>query len=116
MKKTLPLLISVFILSCSVSKGKKDPVLSKTIEQNFSDASAQYKNMMKLLPPGKFPKTFDPKSNQLQTSGSDWWCSGFYPGTLLFLYEQTQDKTLLTEAERMLQILEKEKNNTGTHD
>ncbi|MFL5740239.1 MAG: glycoside hydrolase family 88 protein [Flavisolibacter sp.] len=118
MRKALPFLFAVLFFGCSVSKGKKglDPALQKTFDQNFIDASAQYRNMMKSLPAGRFPKTYDPKTGQLQTSSSDWWCSGFYPGTLLFLYEQTQDQSFLNEAERMLQILEKEKNNTGTHD
>jgi len=71
---------------------------------------------MKNLPPDRFPKTFDEKTGQLETSGSDWWCSGFYPGTLLLLYKQTKDETLHKEALRMLDLLEKEKNNTHTHD
>jgi hypothetical protein len=54
--------------------------------------------------------------NELITSGSDWWCSGFYPGTLWYLYEYTKDESLKTEALRSTGLLEKEKNNTGTHD
>src|SRR5690606_27966470 len=51
-----------------------------------------------------------------KTSLSKWWCSGFYPGTLLYIYENTKDKALLTEAERALKMLEKEQYNTNTHD
>lgn len=88
----------------------------KTIDKNFVDAANQYKLLMKNLPAGRFPKTYDAKQDQLETSGSDWWCSGFYPGTLLRLYEQTKDQALYTEALRMLKLLEKEKTNTNTHD
>jgi unsaturated chondroitin disaccharide hydrolase len=90
--------------------------LQEQISKNFSEATAQYKFMMKNLPEGRFPKSFDAKTNSLQTSGSDWWCSGFYPGTLFNLYAETKDPALLNEGERMLHLLEKEKDNKGTHD
>lgn len=90
--------------------------LIQNLDRNFSDASSQYKLMMTKLPPGRFPKTYYVQKDSMETSGSDWWCSGFYPGTLLYLYEQTKDQSLLSEAERVLQILEKEKNNKTTHD
>jgi uncharacterized protein YyaL (SSP411 family) len=48
--------------------------------------------------------------------GTGWWCSGFYPGTVLYLYEYTQDPALLTEAKTKLKYLEKEKYNKTTHD
>jgi len=86
------------------------------IERNFSDASAQYKLMMTKLSPTRFPKTYYAEKDSMETSNSGWWCSGFYPGTLLYLYEQTKDQSLLSEAERILKVLEKEKNNTSTHD
>lgn len=108
------------LLLCACTAQKKtagpDRTLLRSIDQNFRDASAQYKLMMTELPPDRFPKTFNPSTGKLETSGSDWWCSGFYPGTLLYLYEQTGDQSLLAEATRMLSLLEKEKNNTSTHD
>ena len=106
-------------LSCSAQKMgsyKKNKKLLQTIEQNFKDAGEQYKVLAKNLPADKFPKTFFPATGQYEFSNSGWWCSGFYPGTLLYLYQQTKDNTLYTEAERILKVLEKEKNNTTTHD
>ncbi len=108
-----------FSLACFAQKNasfKQDKKLLQTISTNFKDAAAQYKVLMKILPPEKFPKTYHASDKKLETSSSDWWCSGFYPGTLLFLYQQTKDKILLAEAERMLQILQKEQYNKGTHD
>jgi hypothetical protein len=95
---------------------KRDKELLKIIDKNFVDAANQYKVLMKNLPADKFPKTYHPDIGQLETSASDWWCSGFYPGTLMNLYTQTKDEALLKEAERMLVLLEKEKNNKNTHD
>lgn len=97
-------------------KFRRDKALVETINRNFIDAANQYKELMKNLPAGRFPKTYDAKTDQLETSGSGWWCSGFYPGTLLNLYQQTKDETLYKEALRMLDLLETEKNNRNTHD
>src|SRR5690606_32602644 len=91
--------------------------LLEIIDKNFADAAAQYKVMMtKLQPDGRFPKTYHDSSGTLETSNAGWWCSGFYPGSLLFLYEETKDSSLLAEANRMLGYLEKEQFNTSTHD
>ncbi len=86
------------------------------IDSLFLDAADQYKVMMNRLPQDQFPKTYHAAEDRLETSGSDWWCSGFYPGTLLYLYDETKNTALLTEANRMLQLLEKEQYNTSTHD
>lgn len=91
-----------------------DKKLLKQIDQNFKDASAQYKFLAKQIPENRFPKTFE--NNKLETSGSGWWCSGFYPGTLLYLNEQLNDSSLYNEANRMMQLLAKEQFNTATHD
>jgi hypothetical protein len=88
--------------------------LNEMIDQNFKDADAQYRILMRNLPQGQFPKTFE--GDTLRTSGSDWWCSGFYPGSLLLIYEQTKDTVLYDEAKRILGLLAKEQYNTTTHD
>lgn len=109
----------LFVPACNVHHGinsTQDESLVKSFTKNLSDAAAQYKVMMKQLDDSKFPKTYDPKTNKFETSNSGWWCSGFYPGTLLYLYEQTRDKALYDEALRILKPLEKEQYNKTTHD
>jgi unsaturated chondroitin disaccharide hydrolase len=64
----------------------------------------------------QFPKAFHPETGKMEYCNSGWWCSGFYPGTLLELYQQTHDKALLTEAQRVMAVLAKEQFNTHTHD
>jgi rhamnogalacturonyl hydrolase YesR len=93
-----------------------DKELLQIIDRNFSDAAAQYKMMKEKLPPDRFPKTYYADKDELETSDSGWWCSGFYPGTLLYLFEQTHDRKLYDEAMRILKVLEKEQYNTTTHD
>lgn len=95
---------------------KGDKKLLQTISSNFTDAAAQYKLLMKNLPAEKFPKTYFPTTGKYEWSNSGWWCSGFYPGTLLYLYEQTKDTALYNEAMRILKPLQKEEFNTSTHD
>jgi unsaturated chondroitin disaccharide hydrolase len=86
------------------------------IAKNFADADKQYKVLKENLPADKFPKTFFPATGKYEFSNSGWWCSGFYPGTLLYLFEQTKDSVLYNEAMRILKLLEKEQYNKTTHD
>ena len=105
--------------SCATKKNAaslKSSELLTTIDRNFAKASAQYKVMMKNLAPDRFPKTYYPDKYKFETSNSGWWCSGFYPGTLFYLYQQTKDEVLYQEGLRILKVLEKERYNTTTHD
>jgi unsaturated chondroitin disaccharide hydrolase len=118
--RTLGLItIIVWFIGCT-TPGKnafaRERSLQGKMEQNFQEAAAQYKELMKRLPPGRFPKTYYVGKDQLETSGSDWWCSGFYPGSLWYLFEQTGDSALYYEALRKQELLKKEQYNTSTHD
>jgi unsaturated chondroitin disaccharide hydrolase len=107
------------LIACGTSKQLKvspDKTFSETVDQQFANASQQYQLLMKSVPPEKFPKNYDPKKATYEWSNSSWWCSGFYPGSLLYLYEETKDSALYKEAMAMLRTLEKEKYNQGTHD
>jgi unsaturated chondroitin disaccharide hydrolase len=114
------LLLVPALISCGAQRqaGRRASadLSSAAIAQHLSNAAQQYKLMMKNLPPDRFPRNYDPKAGKFNTSGSEWWCSGFYPGSLLYLYEQTKDQVLYDEAVRILKVLEKEKNNKSTHD
>ncbi|WP_462220717.1 glycoside hydrolase family 88 protein [Ferruginibacter sp.] len=118
-------IIITFLILCFACKNihaqnkyhqKSDKDLLKIINKNFTDAAAQYKVLMQNLPADKFPKTYFPITDKYEFSNSGWWCSGFYPGTLLYLYQQTKDTVLYNEAMRILNVLKKEQFNTGTHD
>ncbi len=93
-----------------------DKKLLSVIDRNFKDAAAQYKLLTAKLPEQKFPKTYFPAKDQYEFSSSGWWCSGFYPGTLLYLYQQTRDTALYNAAEKSMHYLQKEQHNTSTHD
>ncbi|KEO74123.1 glycoside hydrolase family 88 protein [Anditalea andensis] len=95
--------------------GQKDDLITK-LDHALERGEVQYHHMKNLLPETRFPKTYHASEDRLETSGSGWWCSGFYPGSLLYLYDQNGDEALLSEAERIMEVLEKEKYNTTTHD
>lgn len=110
---------ALFVCGCTTPRSagfRADPALLATFEQNIERGASQYKLMMETLPPDRFPKTFYPATGKPEFCESGWWVSGFYPGTLLYLFEETGDEALLAEAKRSMTVLEKEKNTTTTHD
>ena len=90
--------------------------MKKLITENYALADSQYTYMMKLLPTDKMPQSFDEKNNKILTRDITWWCTGFYPGSLLYIYEQTKNESIKTEALRALKVIEPNQNYTGNHD
>lgn len=110
------LIYTFTVPASSQQKFPADKKLLKEIEASFGGAVSQYKVMMKELPAGKFPRNYDPVKKKFEGSGGSWWCSGFYPGTLLYLWEKTKDNQIWAESQRILQLLKPEQFNTYTHD
>ena len=109
---TLLSVVGVSFAQTSVSKN----IMRKLINENFALADTQYRYMMSLTPPDKLPQSYEEKNDKFISRNIGWWCSGFYPGSLLYIYEQTKDETLKQEAERVLQLIEPNQMDTGTHD
>lgn len=112
MKNRALLFLSLTVLIAACNSGRQ--LSSNQFKNEFSNAASQYKLMAGLLPEGRFPKTFE--KGALVTSGSGWWCSGFYPGSLFYIWQQTGDTAIYNEMMRALQLLKKEQYNTNTHD
>jgi len=111
------MLLSAFLLtSLSMYSQALKQEMKKLVDENLRMAVKQYKYMQQLLPAGRVPRSYDSVKNELITSGTEWWCSGFYPGSLWYLYEYSKDEQLKKEAIRSTGLLEKEKDNRGTHD
>jgi unsaturated chondroitin disaccharide hydrolase len=117
-------LFILLILGGSMTACQQNPLVGKEakselnaqLDNAITRAGEQYHYMMEILPENRFPKTYHAKEDRLETSGSEWWCSGFYPGSLLYLYDKKGEETLKTEARRIMEVLEKEQYNTSTHD
>jgi unsaturated chondroitin disaccharide hydrolase len=119
MKKIMSVcMLMLFALLNAVAQNSSSPKndMAQLIEAQFNFAAQQYKVLSKNVSAGVMPKTFNTKTNRVETSDTKWWCSGFFPGSLLYIYEYTKDAEIKAEAQRRLDILEKEKHYTGNHD
>ncbi|WP_242457824.1 glycoside hydrolase family 88 protein [Pedobacter sp. BS3] len=88
--------------------------LLQTVDTSLKQSVEQYKILMHHLQPEQWPRTFE--NGRLMTVTPYAWTSGFYPGTLLYLYEFSGDSTLLSEIQRRLKNMEKLKTVTVNHD
>ncbi|MFN0255554.1 glycoside hydrolase family 88 protein [Pedobacter ureilyticus] len=101
----------VCCLSESFAQKKLDTAF---LNQQLNDAVSQIKVLATKTPEHLLPRSFEKGKSTHSESG--WWTSGFYPGTLLYLYEYSKDRELLTLAKQKLKLLEKEQFNETTHD
>ena len=111
----LVIFFSLFLV-VEVRGQKSDARMEKLIKENFLFAAEQYKLLAKNTPADVMPRNFNAKDNKLVTSNTSWWTSGFFPGSLWYIYEYTNDTAIRSEAERRLSILEKEKYHNKDHD
>lgn len=114
--KTLFLFLTA-ILIISITSCNQDTTKinwNDFIDEQLNFAVDQYKAMDEVLPDTLTPRTFE--DGKLITEGTEWWCSGFYPGSLWYLYEYTRDEEIKEIAHERTMILEEEKYNAGTHD
>lgn len=113
----IPLLAA--IAGCMPAMAQKAPAkelsLNFPAQKELKDAARQYAWFSTTIPADSFPKSLR-KDGSLESSASHWWCSGFYPGALLYLYEATSEAQLKAAALQKLDPLEREQYNVNTHD
>jgi hypothetical protein len=101
-------------ISYSTEKAKSMKVL---IDNVFTFAEKQYaplaEQVYKLE--GKVPRSTD-ANGALVTSDISWWTSGFFPGTLWYIYEYSKDSAMLNYARKFSKRIESEKFTTNNHD
>jgi unsaturated chondroitin disaccharide hydrolase len=90
--------------------------LKKQIAANLSLAVEQYQILHRNVPANRMPQNFDINTGQMVTSNTKWWCAGFFPGTLWYLYEYSKNTNIQKIAEERLNLMEPEKHFTGNHD
>lgn len=93
--KQFPNIILSFIMILSGCSAK-DPLIDAA-DKVFNLAKTQYALMDSALSEGEYPRTTG-QDGSLRTSDMCWWCSGFYPGSLWYIYEYTGDKAILEMA------------------
>lgn len=80
-------LIATLLFSCQ----QQEP-MSAVAERVFNAAVHEFTEMDKALTPGRYPQSF--KYGELITSDTQWWCSGFFPGSLWYVYEYTGNEEI----------------------
>ncbi|HVU57689.1 MAG TPA: polysaccharide lyase family 8 super-sandwich domain-containing protein [Puia sp.] len=90
--------------------------LKGQVSMRLKEAAGQVRLLMRRTARDSFPETFDPRTGRYGMGKTSSWMSGFYPGELLYLFEATHDASLLAEARRKLDVLQKEQYNKDTHD
>lgn len=105
--------IGLLFGGCTVSTSDKEEFIGR----NVDFACEQTRYMLKSLEgvEGRFPRTMK-KDGSLVTTDLYGWTSGFFPGTLWFLYEFTNDSWWKKVAEKWTLPLQPNMNNTRDHD
>lgn len=103
--------IAVVLHSCGQSDG-----MQSTLQKGLMRSAAQAELLAKALEADEdsLPRSFE--HGRLIKSDAHWWCSGFFPGTLWYLYEVTNDSKWKDYAERYTQRVSTQQYTTDNHD
>lgn len=113
MKKIALSLFVIIAVIANVQAQKKSVI---NIDKAFDNATKHYTNMLATHPDlTKFPQSTK-KNGEIDNRTSEWWCSGFFGGSLWYLYEFTGEEKWKVAADKWTTALDKEKYNTRTHD
>lgn len=101
---------------CSSCSSHQEEPIASVIERGLKTSTEQAVRMAKELESqeGKLPKSI--KDGKLETSDYSWWCSGFFPGELWYLYENNPTEELKRYAEMYTDRLEEVQHITYSHD
>ena len=107
---------STTIVTIATGQPKQES-LANVIKNSLTRSEEQSLLMAESLrdQPDKLPRSFN-AGGELVTSNSDGWFSGFFPGTLWYLYENSKSDAVLDATCNYTARIEKEKYNKRTHD
>jgi chondroitin AC lyase len=114
MKKLLILFLSVTVLCVAFILPREE---SAFLAENFSFAKVQLTNMLaEANTQGEtFPRSID-KQGKLVLTNKFEWTSGFFPGSLWYVYDATKDETMKAEAVKWTEKLQSLQTYTQHHD
>lgn len=117
MSKRLLFIIAITFSSIGLfAQTNSNTALKKQIATNLSLAVEQYQILHSNVPSNRMPQNFDINTGKMVTSNTKWWCAGFFPGTLWYLYDYSKNTNIQKIAEERLNLMEPEKHFTGNHD
>jgi unsaturated chondroitin disaccharide hydrolase len=112
--KNLLLTFVLFFALIKFSFAQKKAAID--VKKQFEIAAKQYEGMLASHPDTtQFPQSTKPDGS-INNRKSNWWCSGFFGGSLWYLFEFTGDKKWKDAAHKWTMAVQNEKNNTKTHD
>lgn len=108
-------IVTVLVTACNIQP-KQEPI-EEVIDRGLKASTEQALLMAKELETqnGRLPKTIN-KEGKLKTSDYSWWCSGFFPGELWYLYEYNPTPEMKKYAEMYTDRVEEVKHITYSHD
>lgn len=111
------LILIVALIYCIITSCSHQKPMIKVADESLDFSKKQYALMTEVMKdkPGQLPRTIDDKG-KLITNDSHWWTSGFYPGSLWYLFEYSGDENIKSDAIMMTARVEKEKFTTDNHD
>lgn len=105
-------MLVILILSVFTTTAQK----KVDVKNQIALAEKQYMLMLQTHPDTtKTPQSVLP-DGKLRDMPSSWWCSGFFGGSLWYLFEYTKDQRWKNAAHLWSMAVQKEQTNTGTHD
>lgn len=109
------LALTALLASCN-PQPRQEPI-ADVIDRGLKASTEQALLMAKELEnqEGRLPKSIN-KEGKLATSDYSWWCSGFFPGELWYLYENNPTPELKKYAEMYTARVEEVKHITYSHD
>jgi rhamnogalacturonyl hydrolase YesR len=104
------------LLATACTPAAEEKPLTDVIDEALASAEQQALRMAQAYEgqEGQLPRSF--REGESISSDSKWWCSGFFPGLLWYLYENDPRPELLAYARQYTARVEGEKDNTHTHD
>lgn len=117
MNKLLKSAVFAATLFFTACQAPSEEPLANVIDRGLKVATGHALQMAKELEhqEGLLPRTIG-KDGKLSTSDCYWWCSGFFPGELWYLYENNPTPELKKYAELFTNRLEKVQYVTDNHD
>ena len=115
--RKLLLSLGVFLMTPAFCHAENNDI-SNVINNDINFSTRQYSLMLQQIGrEGKvrIPKTID-KLGRVVYIPIDDWCSGFFPGSLCYLYQLTNDKSWLLQSKRFTEALDSIQYLTWHHD
>ena len=115
--RKLLLALGVFLMTPAFCHAENNDI-SNVINNDINFSTRQYSLMLQQIGrEGKvrIPKTID-KLGRMVYIPIDDWCSGFFPGSLCYLYQLTNDKSWLLQSKRFTEALDSIQYLTWHHD